>query len=46
MVGQLLVLVRMRRDDAALLEVDLGQHQSLGGRLRRRFELRLEPLLR
>ncbi len=30
-VGQLLVLVRVRRDDTTLLEVDMRQHQPLRG---------------
>src|SRR5688500_13117647 len=30
-VGELLVLVRMRRDDAALLQVDVGEHHALTG---------------
>src|SRR6266480_6619790 len=44
-VGQLLVLVRVQRYDAALLEIDVGEHQPFGGD-EAALQVRLEPLLR
>src|SRR6266581_4847609 len=44
-VGQLLVLVRVLRDDTTLFEVDMRQHQPLRGD-EAPFQVWLEPLLR
>jgi len=44
-VGQLLVLVRMLRDDTTLLEIDMRQHQPFCGD-EAPFQIRLELFFR